>query len=128
MAASPPQAGETGQQPHIQASRVWELTDTQAATRHGQKCCNASSHSHQKAQKRYNLGYAAAQADESKRQQQAKTGPCRTQHGQRVTLGQSKSVTSKGASTGLQKRWEHSLHPEKECAWKTAEERNENVL
>lgn len=47
---------------------------------------------------------------------------------ERVTVGQSNSVASKGASTGLQKCLKHSLHPEKECVWKTAQDRNESVL
>lgn len=81
VVASPLWAGETGQQPHTCTSRDWELVEIWAETRHGQKCCSTSSHSHQKAQKRYNLGYTAAQAEESKKQQQARTGPCRMQHG-----------------------------------------------
>lgn len=37
-------------------------------------------------------------------------------------------MASKGASTGLEKCFKHSLHPEKECVWKTAEDRNDSVL
>lgn len=46
---------------------------------------------------------------------------------ERGTAGKRNSVASKGARTGLQKCCKHNLHPEKECVWKTAEERNESV-
>lgn len=48
---------------------------------------------------------------------------------EQVTVGQTNSVASKGVSTGIkQKCFKHSLHPEKECVWKTAEDRNQSVL
>lgn len=46
----------------------------------------------------------------------------------RQSVGQSNSVASKWASTGLQKCFKHSLYPEKESVWKTAEDRNESVM
>lgn len=107
-AKSSPGQGNSWAATHT-CSQAWELRDAQAGTRHSQKHCSSSSHSHQEAQK---------------------TGPHRTcdTAWERVTLGQSNSVSSKGASTGLQKCFKYSLHPEKERVWKTAEDRNDSVL
>lgn len=65
---------------------------------------SSSSHSHQEAQKNWDM------------------------QDTRQSVGQSNSVASKWASTGLQKCFKHSLYPEKESVWKTAEDRNESVM
>lgn len=108
---------QASQHPLAEARKLWELRSlaTQAVARSIEKAVvPACIPAHQK----YNLGYAQA----------TKPGLRRKRHGHWAVLEHCNSLAIKGVSRGLLKCWENSLHPEKEHAWKTAEDRNESFF
>lgn len=124
------------------ANRVWELTDAQTA-RHSLIRCSDQRRSEmlhcqlpfplestEKAQPRL-----CCSTHRSVSLSRVKGSSRQNQDGAEYSMGNKKpwgratnSVASKEVSMGSQKCWGHSLHPEKECSWKTAEDRHENVL